>query len=219
MSACYKLLPKNLINYLWKCSIYALNKILSVFDCCWSVFPVTSGLLFSLILCLFHWKTFYKKRLPHFPVFGNIKKIGQRQTISSQWKTLTKISLIFYRLFSKKKNIGKQSLFCAMHNSYSSLTSSLPFTFSLFSHPHCHSFWSLLFLQISPYLSLSSFFSRFLFPFVTQFSEFWVIFSFFSKLFLAWWIPIWTIAEIHSFSHIKVPKKKKGKKNQKEWMK
>ena len=103
MSTCYKLLPKNLINYLWKCSIYALNKILSVFDCCWSVFPVTLGLLFSLILCLFHWKTFYKKRLSHFPVFGNIKRIGQRKAISGQWKTLTKISLIFYRLFSKKK--------------------------------------------------------------------------------------------------------------------
>ena len=103
MSACYKLLPKNLINYFWKCSIYALNKILSVFDCCWSVFPVTSGLRFSLTLCLFRWKTFYKKRLQHFPMFGNIKKIGQRKAISGQWKTLTKISLIFYRLFSKKK--------------------------------------------------------------------------------------------------------------------
>ena len=103
MSACYKLLPKNLINYLWKCSIYVLNKILSVFDCCWSVCPVTSGLLFSLTLCLFRWKTIYKKRLPHFPVFGNLKKIGQRKAISGQWKTLTKMSLIFYRLFFKKK--------------------------------------------------------------------------------------------------------------------
>ena len=73
-------------------------------------FSRNTGLLFSLTLCLFRWKTFYKKRLPHFPVFGNIKKIGQRKTISSQWKTLTKISLIFYRLFSKKKKILENNL-------------------------------------------------------------------------------------------------------------
>ena len=72
------------------------------------------------------------------------------------------------------------------------------------------------FPQISPYLSLFSLFSWFPFPSVTQFSEFWAIFSFFSKQFLARWIPIWTTAEIHSFLHIKVQQKRKEKKKEKK---
>ena len=108
---------------------------------------------------------------------------------------------------------------CATHNSYSSLTSSLSFTFSILSYTHCHSLWSLLFPYISPYLSLFSLFSQFLFPFVTKFFEFWAIFSFFSKQFLAWWIPIWTTAEVQSFSHIKAQQKRKEKNRKNEWSK
>ena len=109
--------------------------------------------------------------------------------------------------------IGKQSLSCAMHNSYSSLTSSIPFTFSLSSHTITLTLSGLFFSNRFLPICLSSLFS-FLFPFpsVTQFSEFWAIFSFFSKQFLAWWIPIWTTAEVHSFSHIKVQQKEKKKK-------
>ena len=53
-------------------------------------------------LCLFRWKTFCKDSFPHLLVFGSLKKIGQR-------KTLTKIRLVFYKLFSIK-NFRKQSL-------------------------------------------------------------------------------------------------------------
>ena len=56
----------------------------------------------SPTFCLFYWKTFYIDSFPHFLVFGNIKKNGQRKTIFGQRKTLIKINLIFYRLFSKK---------------------------------------------------------------------------------------------------------------------
>ena len=112
--------------------------------------------------------------------------------------------------------ILENNLSFAMHNSYSSLTSSLPFTFSLSSHTLTVTLSGLFFSPDFPYLSLFSLFSWFPFPSVTQFSEFWAIFSFFSKQFLARWIPIWTTAEIHSFLHIKVQQKRKEKKKVKK---
>ena len=109
-------------------------------------------------LCLFRWKTFYKDSFLHFPMFGSIKKkIGQWKTIFSQWKTLIKIRLIFYKLFSKifflENNLSltqcitlillltQKKIFSFVHSAFltiNSLTSSPPFIFSLFSHPHYH---------------------------------------------------------------------------------
>ena len=112
--------------------------------------------------------------------------------------------------------ILENNLSFAMHNSYSSLTSSLPFTFSLSSHTLTITLSGLFFsLDFSLFVSL---FSWFPFPSITQFSEFWAIFSFFSKQFLARWIPIWTTGEIHSFLHIKVQQKRKEKKKKRKRM-
>ena len=129
----------------------------------------------SVSLCLFRWKTFYKDSFPHFLVFGSIKikKIGQR-------KTRIKMRLILYMLFSNfflennlsltqcispiniiffwpKKKIFSFTLLAFL--TINSLTSSPPFVFSLFSHPHYHPLWPLLFLLI---LSLSTFLLFFL---------------------------------------------------------
>ena len=62
--------------------------------------------------------------------------------------TLTKLRLIFYRFFSKKYYLllVQETIFSFVPLVFlivSSLTFSLSFVFSLFSHPHCHLLWSL----------------------------------------------------------------------------
>ena len=102
----------------------------------------------------------------------------------SMEKSYKNKAYFFIGCFLEKKN-GKQSLSHAAHNSYkyyllltqeiifyfthsvfltiNSLISSLPFVFSLFSHPHYHPLWSLLFPQISLFICLSSLFSPYFF--------------------------------------------------------
>ena len=69
--------------------------------------------------------------------------------------------------------LTQETIFSFPHSTFlaiNSLTSSLLFVFSLFSHPHYHPLWSLLFLQISLFICLSfSFFSLFLLPSITPF--------------------------------------------------